>query len=56
MGLVFSNIFSLVVLVVPVTIAFLKRINIEEAALQEAFGEEYERYKKESKKLFPWVY
>lgn len=56
MGLVFSNIVSLVVLVIPVTIAFIKRIDIEEAALLEAFGEEYEEYKKKSKKLFPLIY
>lgn len=56
MGLVFSNIVSLVVLVIPVTIAFIKRIDIEEAALLEAFGEEYEEYKKKSKRLFPLIY
>ncbi len=56
MGLVFSNAISLAVLVVPVTIGFIKRIDIEEAALLEAFGEEYEEYRKKSKKLFPGVY
>lgn len=56
MGLIFTNIISLVVLVVPVTIGFIKRIKIEEAALLEAFGDEYEEYRKNSKKLVPWVY
>ena len=56
MGLIFTNIFSLIVLVVPVTIGFIKRIKIEEAALLEAFGDEYEEYRKQSKKLFPGIY
>ena len=56
LGLVFSNWISLVVLVIPITIAFLKRIQIEEQALQSAFGEEYVNYCKISWKLIPWIY
>ncbi len=56
MGLIFTNIISLVVLVGPVTIGFIKRIKIEETALLEAFGEEYEEYRKHSKKLLPGIY
>ena len=56
LGLVFSNWISLVVLLVPITIAFLKRIQIEEQALFHAFGIEYEDYRKMSWALFPWIY
>jgi len=56
LGLAFSNWISLIVLVVPITIAFLKRIEIEEQALQSAFGKEYEDYRKNSWYLFPWIY
>jgi len=56
LGLVFSNWISLIVLVIPITMAFLKRIKIEEQALQSAFGEEYAVYSKMSWLLFPWIY
>jgi len=56
LGLVFSNWISFIVVVVPITIAFLKRIQLEENALQYAFGEEYADYCKMSWALFPWVY
>ena len=56
LGLAFSNWISFIVLVVPITIAFLKRIQIEEQALSSAFGEEYSDYCKMSWALFPWIY
>jgi protein-S-isoprenylcysteine O-methyltransferase Ste14 len=56
LGLVFSNWISFIVLVIPISIAFLKRIQIEEQALQSAFGEEYANYCKISWSLFPWIY
>lgn len=34
-------------------IAFQYRIHVEEEALQEAFGSEYEKYKNRTYKLFP---
>jgi protein-S-isoprenylcysteine O-methyltransferase Ste14 len=43
---------ALVTIVVSM-IAYLYRIRIEEEALQEAFGSEYEEYKKGTWKLFP---
>jgi protein-S-isoprenylcysteine O-methyltransferase Ste14 len=43
---------ALVTIVVSM-IAYLYRILIEEEALQEAFGSEYEEFKKGTKKLFP---
>jgi protein-S-isoprenylcysteine O-methyltransferase len=56
LGLVFSNWISFTVLLVPITFAFLKRIQIEEQALSHAFGNEYEIYRKMSWTLFPWIY
>jgi protein-S-isoprenylcysteine O-methyltransferase Ste14 len=56
LGLVFSNWISLIILTVPITIAFLKRIQIEEQALQSNFGEEYLNYCKITWRLFPWIY
>ena len=56
LGLVSSNWISVIVLVIPITMAFLRRIQIEEQALQNAFGEEYTNYSKMSWLLFPWIY
>jgi protein-S-isoprenylcysteine O-methyltransferase Ste14 len=56
LGLVFSNWISLFVMVVPITIAFLKRIQLEEQVLSDAFGKEYRNYCKMSWKLIPWIY
>jgi protein-S-isoprenylcysteine O-methyltransferase Ste14 len=56
LGLVFSNWISFIALLVPITIAFLKRIQIEEQALSSAFGVEYANYRKMSWALFPWIY
>lgn len=43
------------VFVLP-TLAILYRIHVEEAALNEAFGEEYADYSRVTKRLFPGVY
>ena len=56
LGLALSNWISVILLVVPITIAFLKRIQIEEEALYNAFGEDYINYRKMSWGLFPWIY
>jgi protein-S-isoprenylcysteine O-methyltransferase Ste14 len=34
----------------------IKRINTEELILEEEFGEKYVEYKKNSKKLIPFLY
>jgi protein-S-isoprenylcysteine O-methyltransferase Ste14 len=44
-----------IVLVLP-TVALLYRIRIEEAALREAFGDEYIAYSRITKRLIPGVY
>jgi protein-S-isoprenylcysteine O-methyltransferase len=56
LGLAFYNWITIIVLIVPVTIAFLKRIQLEEQALLSAFGEEYANYCTVSWVLFPWIY
>jgi protein-S-isoprenylcysteine O-methyltransferase len=47
---------SFVIEVVPTTAAVMYRIQVEEAALREAFGEEYAAYSRETKRLIPGVY
>jgi protein-S-isoprenylcysteine O-methyltransferase Ste14 len=47
---------SLVALLVPITIALLYRIRVEEQALTGAFGEAYTSYARRTKRLVPFVY
>ncbi len=56
LGLSYVSWLSLVVVLVPVTLAVLYRIRVEEQALEEAFGEEYAEYRGTTKRLIPWVY
>lgn len=51
-----GNVMSLLVVVLPVTLAFLWRIRIEERVLAEAFGDEYTAYARNSKRLVPGVW
>ena len=55
-GIHSRNWISLVVAVVPTTAALIYRIQVEEQALQEAFGEEYAQYSRATKRLLPGVY
>ncbi len=54
--LALDNWFSFLVVVVPVTAALLYRIHVEEAALVEAFGQEYQEYRKTTRRLVPGLY
>ena len=56
LGLSFLNWFSLALSVVPFLVAALYRINVEEQALAEAFGEEYRAYSQDTKRLIPKLY
>ena len=56
LGLVFSNWLSLVVIIVPITLAFVHRIRIEERALTMFFGDQYVRYCAATKRLVPGIY
>lgn len=55
-GMVLCNWASLLVLVVPITVAFLYRINVEERALLEALGDHYHAYVERTKRLIPLLY
>jgi protein-S-isoprenylcysteine O-methyltransferase len=56
LGICTENLVSALVLVLPITLAFLRRIAIEEEALREALGGEYAAYSARTKRLIPWVY
>ena len=56
MGWTFNNWLSLLVLVVPILIAFINRIKIEEKLLIQHFGPEYTEYKKTTRGLIPFIY
>lgn len=55
-GISLNNYASLVLVTVLITIAFLIRINVEEKLLTAHFGDEYVDYKKNTKKLIPFIY
>jgi len=55
-GIHSRNWLSFVVAIVPTTAALIYRIQVEEMALREAFGEEYVRYSRVTKRLVPGVY
>ena len=48
--------FPFLVLLVPITAAFLWRIRVEERALNDALGDDYGRYAARTKRLVPVVY
>jgi len=56
LGLSFSNWFSLILRFVPYVVAALYRMKVEELALREALGEEYDHYSRNTKRLIPRVY
>jgi len=55
-GLHARNWISLILAVVPTTLALFYRIHVEEKALRDAFGEEYAAYSRETKRLVPGVF
>lgn len=55
-ALALGNFGSLVVIVLPVTAAFLWRIRIEERVLSEAFPAQYAEYSRETKRLLPYLW
>jgi len=56
LGLYFSNYVSLVTIFVPICLAFLHRIHIEEEALIHAFGSEYLDYCASTKRFIPGIF
>jgi protein-S-isoprenylcysteine O-methyltransferase len=51
-----GNWVAMAVVLVPIFIAFLIRMNVEEEALQRALGEQYAAYIRRTKRLVPGVY
>jgi protein-S-isoprenylcysteine O-methyltransferase len=56
LGLCMGNFISLAVLVIPVFLAFRRRMEIEEGALLERFGGEYRAYLQRTNRLLPFIY
>jgi protein-S-isoprenylcysteine O-methyltransferase Ste14 len=55
-GISLNNWISLIIIFIPVTIAMLHRIKIEEQLLTKQFGTEYSDYIKKTFRLIPWIY
>jgi protein-S-isoprenylcysteine O-methyltransferase Ste14 len=56
LGLSFANWYSLALSVAPYVAAASYRIRVEERALREAFGAEYDAYARATKRLIPKVF
>ena len=56
LSLMFTNVFTLLIIIIPITISFLHRINIEEKVLTQEIGTEYKEYSTQTKKLLPFIY
>ena len=55
-GLALANWLSIVGLLVPVTVGFVWRIRVEEAALRVRFAERFDGYCRRTRRLIPWLY
>ncbi|MGH8032344.1 MAG: methyltransferase family protein [Luteimonas sp.] len=55
-AIAFGNALSLAIVIVPVTLAFLWRMRIEERVLSEAFPEAYAAYARDTKRLLPYLW
>ena len=56
LGLCFSNYLSMLIISVPICLAFLHRVRIEEEVLIDAFGSEYLDYRASTKRFIPGIY
>jgi protein-S-isoprenylcysteine O-methyltransferase Ste14 len=56
LGLVFANYLSVIAIFVPICLALLYRIRVEERALADNFGAEYLEYCASTKRLIPYLY
>jgi protein-S-isoprenylcysteine O-methyltransferase Ste14 len=56
LGLGLRNWLSILLILVPPFFALLYRIHVEEAALTNAFGEQYIDYSRTTKRLIPGIY
>jgi len=51
-----SNWLSVLLMMIPVTIGYIYRINVEERFMTEQMGESYLNYQKRTKRLIPMIY
>ena len=51
-----SNWLSIILMIIPVLLGYLNRINVEEKFMVEQLGEKYFDYQKRTKKLIPKIY
>ena len=51
-----SNWISILLMIIPVLLGYLNRINIEEKFMVEQMGQKYLDYKKRTKRLIPMIY
>jgi len=56
LGLALSNWIAIGFVAIPITYAFVRRIGIEERALLQEFGPEYDHYCRTTWRLIPWLY
>jgi protein-S-isoprenylcysteine O-methyltransferase Ste14 len=56
LSLMFMNVFTILIITIPVVMTFLHRIKIEENVLTNVIGTEYIDYSKQTKKLIPFIY
>ena len=55
-GLALTNGLSLAIMLLLAGLAYGFRMRVEEAALTEAFGDEYRAYMRRTKRLIPFIY
>lgn len=51
-----NSLYSVLIVIVPVFIALIYRINVEENELEKEFKTSYKDYKTKTKRIFPYVY
>jgi protein-S-isoprenylcysteine O-methyltransferase len=56
LGLCFGNWISILLMIIPIFLVFLRRMNVEEAALLEGLGEPYRDYMRRTQRLIPGLY
>jgi protein-S-isoprenylcysteine O-methyltransferase len=56
LGLCMANWASLLCLLVPIFLVFLRRIHVEETVLLQALGDQYRNYMRRTKRLIPAVF